>query len=72
MDTLDEAIEFVNVREKPLAMYVFTGSKSKFEKVSKLTSAGGVCHNDTLIQAGSKSRETCIVYCTSTYSGTPI
>ena len=56
MDTLDEAIEFVNSREKPLAMYVFTGSKSTFEKVNNLTSAGGVCHNDTMMHGGSELR----------------
>ena len=49
MDTLDEAIEFVNSREKPLALYVFTESKSILDKVNKFTSAGGVCHNDTVM-----------------------
>ena len=54
VDNMDEAIEFVNDREKPLAMYVFTESKATFERVMKLTSAGGVTHNDTLLHAGGK------------------
>ncbi len=52
VDSLDEAIDFVNQREKPLAMYVFTESKPTFERVNKLVSAGGVTHNDTLLHAG--------------------
>ena len=52
VESLDEAINFVNEREKPLAFYVFTESKSTFQKINKLTSAGGVCHNDTIMQAG--------------------
>ena len=52
VDSLDEAIAFVNDREKPLAFYIFTESKATFNKINKLTSAGGVCHNDTILQAG--------------------
>ncbi len=52
VDSLDDAIDFVNKGEKPLAMYVFTESRATFERVSKLTSAGGVTHNDTLLHAG--------------------
>ena len=52
VETLDEAIDFVNAREKPLSLYVFTESRKTFERINKLTSAGGVCHNDALMQAG--------------------
>ena len=52
VESLDEAIEFVNAREKPLSLYVFTESRKTFERINKLTSAGGVCHNDAIIQAG--------------------
>eukprot|EP00731_Ephydatia_muelleri_P025044 Em0017g127a len=38
--------------EKPLAMYVFSESKRTLNRVIRETSAGGVCHNDTLMHAG--------------------
>jgi acyl-CoA reductase-like NAD-dependent aldehyde dehydrogenase len=57
VESLDEAIEFVNAREKPLTMYVFTESRKTFERINKLTSAGGVCHNDTIMQAGGELGE---------------
>lgn len=47
--SLDEAIEFVNSREKPLALYFFSSSRVKQEKVLKLTSSGGGCINDTFV-----------------------
>ena len=52
VESLDEAIKFVNEREKPLTFYVFTESKKTFQRINKLTSSGGVCHNDTIMQAG--------------------
>ena len=58
VDSMDDAIDFVNRGEKPLAMYVFTESRSTFERISKLTSAGGVTHNDTLLHAGGE--EVCV------------
>ncbi len=47
-DDLDEAIAFVNGREKPLALYVFTGDTSQSDRVVDQTSSGGVCVNLTL------------------------
>jgi len=44
---LDEAIAFVNERPKPLALYVFSGSKKEQERILRETSAGGVCINDS-------------------------
>ena len=55
MDSVEEAITFVNDHEKPLAFYVFTESKSNFQKINRLTSAGGVCHNDAVMHAGGVS-----------------
>jgi acyl-CoA reductase-like NAD-dependent aldehyde dehydrogenase len=51
VNSVDEAIQFVNGREKPLAFYVFSGSGSTFKKINRLTSAGGVVHNDVLMHA---------------------
>ena len=48
---LDEAIDFVNKREKPLALYYF-GPSASAEKVLKHTTSGGACINDTIIHVG--------------------
>ena len=45
----DEAIAFVNEREKPLALYVFTGDKHVEREVLSRTSSGGACVNETLM-----------------------
>lgn len=44
-----EAIEFINARAKPLAMYLFTKSKKIREYFLSRTSAGGVTVNDTIM-----------------------
>jgi aldehyde dehydrogenase (NAD+) len=45
---IDEAIDFVNEREKPLALYYF-GDKATGDLVIERTSAGGSCINDTIM-----------------------
>ncbi|MGB5927934.1 MAG: aldehyde dehydrogenase family protein [Cyclobacteriaceae bacterium] len=45
----EEAISFVNSKPKPLAMYLFCGSRKNRKTILRQTSAGGVCINDTLI-----------------------
>jgi aldehyde dehydrogenase (NAD+) len=45
---LDQAIAFVNERDKPLALYVFTSRPETEEAVLSRTSAGGVCVNAVL------------------------
>jgi aldehyde dehydrogenase (NAD+) len=47
--SIDAAIEFVNVRPKPLALYVFTERDAVTEKVIGHTSSGGVTVNHTLL-----------------------
>ncbi len=44
--TLDEAVQFVNAREKPLALYYF-GKNG--DCVLRHTSSGGACINDTIM-----------------------
>lgn len=51
-DDLDEAIEFINNRPKPLALYVFSRKSSLSKKVLKETSSGGACVNDTVMHIG--------------------
>ncbi|MEU6556566.1 aldehyde dehydrogenase family protein [Streptomyces sp. NPDC046915] len=41
---LDAAIEFVNDRDKPLALYVFTDSDGTRERIAAETSSGGLGH----------------------------
>jgi len=48
-DKIDEAIEFVNDRPKPLALYVFTKHDSFAEKVLTRTSSGGACVNEVIL-----------------------
>jgi aldehyde dehydrogenase (NAD+) len=49
VDSIDEAIAFVNAREKPLALYVFTGNQAVADTVLAETSSGGACINHTLM-----------------------
>lgn len=46
--TLDEAIDFVNSREKPLALYYFGQKQKEIDKVLSHTSSGGACVNDVV------------------------
>lgn len=48
IENLEAAIDFVNARAKPLALYFF-GSDQAATKVLQQTSSGGVCVNDTLL-----------------------
>lgn len=47
-DDLDEVIDMINSRPKPLALYLFTTKKSIEKKVLKFTSSGGMAINDTI------------------------
>jgi aldehyde dehydrogenase (NAD+) len=47
---LDEAINFVNAKPKPLAVYLFSRDRQSREKVLQKTSSGTACINDTMLQ----------------------
>jgi aldehyde dehydrogenase (NAD+) len=47
---VDEAIEFVNERDRPLALYVFSDSKRTQEHVLTNTTSGGAGINATVLQ----------------------
>ena len=51
-EDLDEAIEFINDRPKPLALYVFTNKGKTKEAVLSRTSSGGACVNQTVMHLG--------------------
>ena len=46
---MDEAVLFVNARPKPLALYVFSGSRKTAEELLSRTTSGGACINDTIL-----------------------
>ena len=47
-DSVDEAIAYVNARDRPLALYWFGADPAVREKVLSQTISGGVCVNDTI------------------------
>ena len=53
--TTDEAINFVQDREKPLALYYFSESKQNIRRVLKHTSSGGTCINDTIMHIANEN-----------------
>jgi aldehyde dehydrogenase (NAD+) len=52
VDGLEQAIEWINQRPKPLALYLFSSSQQHQETVLNTTSSGGVCFNDVVMQVG--------------------
>jgi aldehyde dehydrogenase (NAD+) len=53
-ENLDEVIERIKLRPKPLALYFFTTSKDREEKILNSISFGGGCINDTIMHLVSK------------------
>lgn len=49
VNDLKEAIDFINGREKPLAVYIFSNNRADVDLFVKSTSSGGVCVNDTMM-----------------------
>ena len=48
VDDMDAAIDFVNSRDKPLALYVFGEDRSVTDRIVNSTTAGGACVNATV------------------------
>ncbi len=48
-DRLDEAIEFIRERPRPLALYLFSRSRAARDRVFGACSFGGGCLNDTIL-----------------------
>lgn len=46
---LEEAIDLINSKSKPLALYLFSENQTTIKKLLRNTSSGGVCVNDVLI-----------------------
>ncbi len=49
---LDEAIKEFKFLPKPLALYLFGGGGNEQGKILAMTSSGGICFNDVVLQAG--------------------
>ncbi|NXA14845.1 AL3B1 dehydrogenase, partial [Sapayoa aenigma] len=47
---MDEAIDFINARPRPLVIYAFSSNDKVLSQVLERTSSGGFCGNDTLMQ----------------------
>ena len=54
-DTLDEAIQFVQSRPKPLALYVFGKSEARINEVIARTTSGSACVNHCILQIANNS-----------------
>jgi aldehyde dehydrogenase (NAD+) len=52
---LDEVIGYINSREKPLAIYLFSTSRKKWNKVLNGTSSGACLLNDVLLHIANKN-----------------
>lgn len=52
IEGLDQAIEFVNQRDKPLALYLFSEDDEAEQRVIAETTSGGACINGTILHIG--------------------
>jgi coniferyl-aldehyde dehydrogenase len=53
--SIGEAIDYVNARPRPLALYLFDDDQSHIDSVLARTTAGGVTINDTLLHIAQES-----------------
>ena len=49
-DKIDECIEYINSKPRPLALYVMSTNKESINHLLKHTHSGGACVNDTSLQ----------------------
>jgi aldehyde dehydrogenase (NAD+) len=52
VESVEQAIGFINARDKPLALYLFTGDTRVREAVIARTSSGGLVVNDVVVHLG--------------------
>jgi aldehyde dehydrogenase (NAD+) len=50
VDNIDSALQFINAREKPLALYIFSKNSAVWNHVIENSSSGQVVVNDTIVQ----------------------
>jgi aldehyde dehydrogenase (NAD+) len=51
-ESLNEAIDYINRKPKPLALYIFSKSRKNIKQVLNNTSSGSACSNDCVVQFG--------------------
>ncbi len=51
-DSIDAALEYVNLHPRPLSLYLFTYDRALQEHVTSHTHAGSMCINEALLQVG--------------------
>lgn len=52
-ESLEDTVNYININEKPLALYYFSESNKKIDYILNATTAGGVTINDTIIHVSS-------------------
>ncbi|GCC18868.1 hypothetical protein chiPu_0020914 [Chiloscyllium punctatum] len=50
INSMEEAIAFINRHQKPLAIYVYTTNIKVVNEMLEKTSSGGFCSNDNIVQ----------------------
>lgn len=55
LESMDEIIEFINARDIPLALYVFTSKNAHRDYIFQRTRSGSFVHNDLIVQFASES-----------------
>lgn len=48
-ERIDEAINYINSKERPLALYIYSKSKTNTKKIMNNTRAGGTCINNSVL-----------------------
>ncbi|XP_063050448.1 aldehyde dehydrogenase family 3 member B1-like [Engraulis encrasicolus] len=51
VENVDEAISFINNRDKPLCVYVYSSSTKVISRLMKETTSGSFCSNDSVLQS---------------------
>jgi len=49
-ESVEDAIAFINSKDKPLSLYIFSENKQTREKILSNTSSGSICVNDVCVQ----------------------
>ena len=48
-DDLDDVIEYINRKQRPLALYLYSNDKATQDKIINNTLSGGMCLNDCML-----------------------
>ncbi|UCG46133.1 MAG: aldehyde dehydrogenase [Phycisphaerales bacterium] len=52
-DDVSQAVNFINNKPKPLALYIFSRDRAFQQRIVAETSSGSICLNDTIVHLGS-------------------